>query len=92
MEQNKYTVPLFQNKAESFALELAQHSIEELKQELKCSTSLAQVAKQNFIDFFNQENKLPAILAYNGQAYKMFKGTYTYKIAIWSLLINICGY
>ena len=73
MEQNKYTVPLFQNKAESFALELAQHSIEELKQELKCSTSLAQVAKQNFIDFFNQENKLPAILAYNGQAYKCLK-------------------
>lgn len=73
MEQNKYTVPLFQNKAESFALELAQHSIEELKQELKCSTSLAQMAKQNFIDFFNQENKLPAILAYNGQAYKCLK-------------------
>ena len=31
------------------------------------------MAKQNFIDFFNQENKLPAILAYNGQAYKCLK-------------------
>ena len=34
---------------------------------------MAQAAKLNFLDFFNEENKMPAILAYNGQAYKCLK-------------------
>lgn len=69
----KITEPLFGNEANRFALELGQHSVEELKAELKCSLSLAQTAKLHFLDFYNQENKLPAILAYNGQAYKCLK-------------------
>ncbi|GAB6975279.1 YaaA family protein [Prevotella falsenii] len=67
------TEPLFRNEADKFALELGQHSVEELKSELKCSISLAQAAKRHYLDFFNDENKLPAILAYNGQAYKCLK-------------------
>lgn len=73
INRNGYTNPLFQHEAEKLALELGQHSVEELKSELKCSMSLAQVAKFNFLDFFNEENRLPAILAYNGQAYKCLK-------------------
>ena len=73
INRNGYTNPLFQHEAEKLALELGQHSVEELKSELKCSMSLAQVAKLNFLDFFNEENRLPAILAYNGQAYKCLK-------------------
>ena len=70
---NEVTEPLFRNEADKFALELGQHTVEELKSELKCSISLAQAAKLNFLDFFNEENKIPAILAYNGQAYKCLK-------------------
>ena len=73
INRNGYTNPLFQHEAEKLALELGQHSVEELKSELKCSMNLAQVAKLNFLDFFNEENRLPAILAYNGQAYKCLK-------------------
>ena len=73
INRNGYTNPLFQHEAEKLALELGQHSVEELKSELKCSMSLAQVAKLNFLDFFNEENRLPAILAYNGQSYKCLK-------------------
>ena len=63
INRNGYTNPLFQHEAEKLALELGQHSVEELKSELKCSMSLAQVAKLNFLDFFNEENRLPASLA-----------------------------
>ena len=87
----KITEPLFGNEANRFALELGQHSVEELKSELKCSMSLAQVAKLNFLDFFNEENRLPAILAYNGQAYKCLRRI-RLQTTRQNLATNIYGY
>lgn len=65
--------PAFKKEAELFALELGQLSAEELKEQLHCSLQLAMENKLRYQDFFNEEAKMPAILAYYGQAYKCLK-------------------
>lgn len=67
------TQPRFGTEANKFALELNERSVEELQEQLKCSKSLAQETKQRYADFFNEQAKIPAILAYYGQAYKCLK-------------------
>ncbi len=64
--------PLFQSTAHALAAEMSALSIEELAKELDCSRALAAENWQRYQNFFCTP-KLPAVLAYNGQAYKHLK-------------------
>ena len=65
--------PRFQNEAESFARDMAQYSTETIADMLGCSLQIAAQNKLRFMQFFEEKTKLPAILAYHGQAYKHLK-------------------
>ena len=68
------TTPLFQSVAELLAMEMASMDIDELGRQLDCSRKLAAENKQRYHNFFTAR-KMPAILAYNGQAYKHLKAS-----------------
>ena len=63
------STPRFQATANELATEMARLTVEELAQQLECSHKLA---AENWLRFQNflTATKLPALLAYNGQAYK----------------------
>lgn len=61
--------PLFQTTANELAVEMASLSISELARQLDCSQALAAENWQRYQDF-HQAPHIPALLAYNGQAYK----------------------
>ena len=63
------STPLFQSVADELAAEMARMDVEELARQLDCSRKLAAANWQRYQDFKFAE-KMPAILAYNGQAYK----------------------
>ena len=65
--------PRFQNEAEIFARDMAQYSTETIADMLGCSQQIAVQNKLRFMQFFEGKTKLPAILAYYGQAYKHLK-------------------
>ncbi len=63
------SVPLFQSVAERLAAEMAQMDTEELMLQFGCSRK---IAAENLLRYknFMSADRLPAIMAYNGQAYK----------------------
>ena len=61
--------PLFQPVANRLAAEMARLDVGELARQLDCSRKLAAENRQRYQDFFSAE-RMPALLAYNGQAYK----------------------
>ncbi len=63
------STPRFQSVADGLAVEMAAMDIDELARQLDCSRKLAAENWQRYQHFFIAE-KCPAILAYNGQAYK----------------------
>ena len=65
--------PHFQNEAQAFARDMAQYSAETIADMLDCSHQIAAQNRIRFIQFFDEKPKLPAILAYHGQAYKHLK-------------------
>ena len=65
--------PRFQNEAEAFARDMAQYSTDTIAEMLGCSQKIAAQNKLRFMQFFEDKPKLPAILAYHGQAYKHLK-------------------
>lgn len=65
--------PSFQNEAEAFARDMAQYSTDTIAEILGCSKQIAAQNKLRFMLFFEDKPKLPAILAYHGQAYKHLK-------------------
>lgn len=67
-----WTEPQFQAVANQLAVEMAACDVDTLERELDCSRKLAAENWQRYQDFFTAE-KLPALLAYNGQAYKHLK-------------------
>ena len=67
------SIPRFQNEAEAFAKDMAQYSTETIAEILGCSMQIAAQNKLRFMQFFEDKPKLPAILAYHGQAYKHLK-------------------
>ena len=67
------SIPRFQSEAESFARDMAQYSAETIVEMLGCSHQIAAQNKLRFIRFFDNAPKLPAVLAYHGQAYKHLK-------------------
>ncbi|MBR4380237.1 MAG: YaaA family protein [Bacteroidaceae bacterium] len=67
------STPRFQNEAQAFAKDMAQYSTETIAEILGCSHQIASQNRLRFMQFFNEKPKLPAILAYHGQAYKHLK-------------------
>ena len=65
--------PRFQNEADCFARDMAQYSAETIADMLGCSLQIAAQNRMRFMRFFEDAPKLPAILAYQGQAYKHLK-------------------
>lgn len=75
------TVPKFQAIANDLATEMALCNIDTLAKELDCSRALAAENWRRYQDFHVAE-KLPAIMAYNGQAYKHLKAKTLSKNAL----------
>lgn len=69
------TAPRFQHEAEAFAKDMSGYSTETIAEMLNCSPQIASQNKLRFMRFFDETPKLPAILAYNGQAYKHLKAS-----------------
>ena len=69
------TVPRFQPEADAFAKYMVGYSTDTIAEMLNCSPLIAAQNKLRFMRFFEDGPKLPAILAYNGQAYKHLKAT-----------------
>ena len=67
------STPRFQTEADAFARDMAQYSTETIAEMLGCSQQIAAQNKLRFMQFFDERQKLPAILAYHGQAYKHLK-------------------
>jgi len=67
------SIPRFQKEAESFVRDMAQYSSETIAGMLGCSKQIADQNRLRFIQFFDDKPKIPAILAYYGQAYKHLK-------------------
>lgn len=65
--------PRFAHEAEAFARDMAKYSAETIAEMLSCSRQIAEQNKLRFMRFFEGTTKLPAILAYHGQAYKHLK-------------------
>lgn len=68
-ERKPFSTPLFQSVADELAAEMARMDVKELAHQLDCSQKLA---AENWLRYqnFPCAEKMPAILAYNGQAYK----------------------
>ena len=67
------STPSFQSEAGSFARDMAQYSAETIAEILNCSQQIAAQNRLRYMRFFDEVSKLPAILAYHGQAYKHLK-------------------
>ena len=71
-EKQPLSTPLFQSVADTLAAEMARMDVEELARKLDCSTKIAAENWKRYHNFAAAE-KMPAILAYNGQAYKYLR-------------------
>lgn len=68
------STPLFQTVANALADEMARMDVEELARQLDCNRKIAAENWKRYQDFRTAE-KLPALLAYNGQAYKHLRAS-----------------
>lgn len=68
-DRKPLSTPLFQTTADILAAEMAKMNMEDLARQLDCSKK---IATENWIRYQNfvVAEKMPALLAYNGQAYK----------------------
>lgn len=64
--------PLMQSYADALAMEMAKMDVEELAKQLDCSKAIAAENWQRYQEYFSAKKK-PALLFYNGQAYKHLK-------------------
>lgn len=69
VKQKPLSEPMFQNVTNLLAADMAQLDVAELARQLDCNHKLAAENWHRYQNFFNEE-KMPALLAYNGQAYK----------------------
>ncbi len=69
----RLSTPRFQTEAEAFARDMAQYSEGTIAEILGCSQQIAAQNKLRYMRFFEDIKRLPAILAYHGQAYKHLK-------------------
>ncbi len=68
-DRKPLSTPLFQNVADTLAAEMARMDVEDLARQLDCSQKIATENWRRYQNFMAAE-KMPALLAYNGQAYK----------------------
>lgn len=68
-DKRPLSTPLFQSVADALASEMAMMDVEELGKQLDCSNKIAAENWKRYHNFISAD-KMPAILAYNGQAYK----------------------
>lgn len=68
-DRKPVSTPLFQTVANTLAAEMARMGVEDLARQLDCSRKIAAENWRRYQDFMAAE-KMPALLAYNGQAYK----------------------
>lgn len=68
-ERQPLSTPLFQSVADTLAAEMARMDVEELSRQLDCSAPIAAENWQRY-HLFAVAEKMPALLAYHGQAYK----------------------
>ena len=68
-DRKPISTPLFQTVADTLAAEMARMDVEDLARQLDCSKKIAAENWQQYHNFMAAE-KMPALLAYNGQAYK----------------------
>lgn len=73
-DRKPISVPLFQSVANVLAEEMARMNVEELARQLDCSSKIATENWKRYHNFMATE-KMPAILAYNGQAYKHLRAS-----------------
>ncbi len=80
---------MFNNIALRFASEMAQMEVEELMKQLDCGRK---IAAENLLRYrnFSMADKMPAILTYNGQAYKHLRAKELSDEAL-PLHKSICG-
>lgn len=71
-EKAPRSTPLFQSITNVLAEEMARMDVEDLGKQLDCSKKIAAENWKRYQNFGFAE-KLPAIMAYNGQAYKHLK-------------------
>ena len=71
-DRKPLSTPLFQSVANQLAAEMAQMDVDLLTRQLDCSRRLAAENWRRYQEFTCAET-MPAILAYNGQAYKHLK-------------------
>jgi cytoplasmic iron level regulating protein YaaA (DUF328/UPF0246 family) len=64
------TKPLFEHEAQDFAMEMSQKPVDQLAEMYGCSAKIAAENMQRFQRFFDPSTTMPALLAYNGQAYR----------------------
>lgn len=64
------TEPVFQKESNDIALFMSERSVEELTDMFNCKRNIAVENKLRFERFFDVQHRLPAVLTYNGQAYK----------------------
>lgn len=68
-DRKSISIPVFQKVADQLAAEMARMDVDGLTHQLGCSRKIATENWKRYQNFFIAE-KQPAILAYNGQAYK----------------------
>ena len=68
-DRKPISTPLFQTVADTLAAEMARMDVEDLARQLDCCKKIAAENWQRYHNFMADE-KMPALLAYNGQAYK----------------------
>ena len=68
-DRKPISTPLFQTVAYTLAAEMARMDVEDLARQLDCSKKIAAENWQRYHNFMAAQ-KMPALLAYNGQAYK----------------------
>ena len=68
-DRKPISTPLFQTVADTLAAEMARMDVEDLARQLDCSQKIAAENWKRYQNFMVAE-KMPALLAYNGQAYK----------------------
>ena len=73
-DRKPISVPLFQSVANILAEEMARMDVDELASQLDCSSKIATENWKRYHNFMAAE-KMPAILAYNGQAYKHLRAS-----------------
>ena len=82
------STPRFQNEAQAFAKVMTQYSAETIAEMLGCSQQIAAQNRMRYMRFFEDAPKLPAILAYHGQAYKHLKAQRSSGLSIRFSMMN----